>query len=141
MANLATRLVQDELVVLVHGAEGPSDGEWDEYLEIVRSHLLRKGSLPKVLVYSAGGGPSPLQRQRAVAITTGHRSRVALVTRRAFPRGVAAVASWFGVAIRPFSTIQELPAALDYLELEPVVRGEAERTLAHLAAALGVALE
>jgi hypothetical protein len=141
MSKMSTRLVNDELVVIVHGKEGPEEDEWQEYMDVILEHVQKKGTLPPVLVYSAGGGPEPSQRKRAVAITEGLKSRVALITQRPFPRSVAAVASFFGITIRPFSTIRHFEAVVEYLGLAEKTKTEAERELTRMAQQLGVALE
>lgn len=133
--------MNDELVVIVHGKQGPEEAEWEEYMDVVRDHVQKKGALPRVLVYSAGGGPEPSQRKRAVAITHGLKSHVALITQRPFPRSVAAIASFFGINIRPFSTIRNFDAVVEYLGIEEQTRSEVERELARMAQQLGVVLE
>jgi hypothetical protein len=141
MAKMTSSLVNEELVVIVHSKEHPDDTEWDDYLGIVRSYLQKSGVLPRVLVYSAGGGPQPAQRKRAVALVQGLKSHVALITSRPFPRGVAAMASFFGINIRAFASIRNFDAVAEYLLLGEQTKRGAQRELARMAEQLGVALE
>jgi hypothetical protein len=141
MATMASGLVNDELVVIVHAKEHPQDAEWDEYLGLVRKYLEKTGGLPRVLVYSAGGGPQPAQRKRAVALVQGLKSHVALITSRPFPRGVAAMASFFGINIRAFASIRSFDAVAEYLLLGEQTKRAVQRELARMAEQLGIRLE
>src|SRR5690606_31097290 len=57
-SNLVARTIEGRTAIVVIGPDTPEDGEWQRLVEAVR-----RGEHERTLVVTAGGGPSPRQRQ------------------------------------------------------------------------------
>ena len=76
--DLVTRIV-GRVLVLLESADAPSDPEWDRCLGLL-AEFRDDFSRVKVLVITAGGGPTPPQRRRLSAVTQEHSVHVAVVS-------------------------------------------------------------
>ena len=104
------------LVVSVHSPETPTDDDWNAYLELCRSKMTREDV--RVLVVSAGGGPTPPQRV-AIRKLLGERPVLAaVVTDAPMVHGIITVMGWSNPAIRTFSHPEGLEDALSYLGVD-----------------------
>jgi hypothetical protein len=130
---MISAVVNDEVVVLFHTRAAPGDAEWNIYVDMVREYIARVRRVPVLLVYSCGGAPNAGQRARAIEAAGGKPTRVALITNSSFARGVATIISWFGVDIRSFTSIAELPKAAAYLELDDATQMEARQAIERMA--------
>lgn len=118
MRRMAFRVV-DQVLVLVHAEQDPSDDEWMEYvLEIKRQGTLL---LPQV-VFTAGGRPNSVQRKMLTDVLAGRGMKVAVLSVSTMVRGVVTAISWFNRDIRAFDP-SELHRALDYLGVPPAQAG------------------
>jgi hypothetical protein len=89
------------LVVAVYTNESPTNDEWLHYLEIMRT--LAPGY--RMIIFSAGGGPTTMQRRDLELLTLGQdgaKERVAVVTLSRLARGIVTAISWFNREIRAF---------------------------------------
>ncbi|WP_394827787.1 hypothetical protein [Pendulispora albinea] len=105
-----------QVCVLVHSVDCPSDLEWERDLPgyIERS---RTGATTCMLVYSDGGGPTLMQRNRMrVSREPAFHCPIAIVTRSRIGRGIATAVRWFRPNLGVFSPDQ-LRAAFEHLNL------------------------
>jgi len=128
--NLVVRRV-GPLMVMVQNKETPSDGEWDEFLSLLVEH---RAELPKLklLVTTAGGGPSATQRKRLENALQGTPMRVAVISDNMKVRFVASMIALFHVDHRSFLTT-ELEEAYDHLQLTSIERRHVQAVVNELA--------
>jgi hypothetical protein len=120
--------------VAAHSDAPPTDDDWNTVLEEYRS---TPGAL-RVLVYTEGGAPNPMQRVRLTTVLKGRDVAVAVLTHSVLVRAAGMALRWFRPELRLFAP-SELDAALDYLGASGVERGELVRTLDELRGKLGLA--
>ncbi len=127
---------EGRVCVVAHTTEVPSDAEWSAYLEAMRVYP-RVREL-RVLIYSAGGGPSSTQRQR-LQQQVGHRTPpVAILTTTATPmHGIGTALRWFNGQVGMFEEHQR-EAAYAHLGLSPFESASAGMCLARLRRQLGL---
>ena len=78
-SNLVYRsLGKGQGAVLGHGYKHPTDGEWDEAFGELRQDILSK-TTRHLLVYSAGGAPTSVQRQALVVLSLFHGVQLSIV--------------------------------------------------------------
>jgi hypothetical protein len=121
------------MVFVVQNDQTPSDAEWNEFLDILRS---RRADLArvKVLVRTAGGAPDAGQRKDLEATLNGVRFRVAVVSDSVKVRFIASVIALFHRDHRSFGVTQTTEA-YDHLQLTPqerVLAASTVRELLHL---------
>jgi hypothetical protein len=108
----------DQCVVLIHGRHPLSDPEWKAYLEFVRRAVEHEG-IHRVLVWTAGAGPSSKQRHQGIEIFKSHGGilRTAVLSSSPSARGILSALSWFvKLQYRVFAP-NDMDAALAYLEV------------------------
>jgi hypothetical protein len=106
------------VVVVVHGAQAPMDGEWEAFVDVVRERLAQDPTA--FLVVTSGGAPNARQRRSLTEALAGRAVPVAVVTDMALLRGIVTAFGWFNRGIRGFALrngagTQE---ALRYLRIE-----------------------
>ena len=116
--------------MVVQNKETPTDAEWDQLLALFVEH---RAELPKLklMVVTAGGGPSAQQRKRLQAALGGTPMRVAVVSDNMKVRFVASTIALFHADHRSFLT-SELDQACDHLQLSPFERREAQTVVREL---------
>jgi len=114
MAQIRYNNVGD-CVILVHGTHEPSLDEWDKYLEFLVKIRDREGAL-RILVYSNGGAPTAIQRNRLNAQFPVSYP-VAVMTGSTVVRGVVTALNWF--YSRPLRTFapSKLDEAMKHLQV------------------------
>ncbi|MCX4240264.1 SpoIIAA family protein [Paraliomyxa miuraensis] len=115
--------VVDDVVIAVHTKENPTDEDWDRYGDVANGVMNVHGSV-KMLVYSIGGGPNSLQRNKANEAFRDRPQQVAVMLNSAMTRGIVTALSWFNPAIKAFN-LEQLEEACTYLgvprgQLDPV---------------------
>ena len=146
--------VVDDIFIVVHAAEPPSDVEWDRLLDAAFA-LQGTHEAARTLVSSEGGAPTTAQRHRmdqrirALVANSTARGRVAILGQSTFVRAVinASIAleeGWFGrithglrggpASSRVYRAFDpaELRQALAWLGGKPVREAEIARVLAAL---------
>jgi hypothetical protein len=108
---MATRRVGAVLLVL-HGAEQPTDDEWDECMDILRPFV----SIAKTLVVTAGGGPTPAQRGRLSKVIGKCPMWIAIVTDSVRVYFIVSTLALFMRRIRSFGSAK-LGDAFAHLDL------------------------
>jgi hypothetical protein len=83
------------LVVILHGAQSPSDFEWDKFLNWLRE--LGPHRERRVVIFSLGGGPDGGQRKKLTDLTKqlGEPAPAALLTSSALMQNVGKVLALF----------------------------------------------
>jgi hypothetical protein len=122
--------VVDDVFILVHNSQNPSDSEWDAYLQ----KLERKSEdldLVRTLVYTVKGGPNSVQRRKLNEILGGQSTRVSVVTPQTTVRLIVAALSWFNNDIKAFSP-ENLDSALGYLDLRNHLKTRTLQVLGNL---------
>lgn len=123
------------LVTTVHTAKVPSDEDWAEYMAGVDAYLPLEAQ--RILVLSAGGGPTSAQRKLMTDALDGAKVPVAILTSSWTMRGAATAVSWFNPSLQVFGP-SALDAAFEHLELTSWERDESIRVIHELQQALGV---
>lgn len=118
MANMAFEMFPD-VAIVVHGAEPPTDAEWDAYLDA----YLRDSMGPRpVFVVTSGGGPNSRQRARMnERLPKARQARAAVLTESHVARGIITALQWVGALNLKGFAPEDAVSALRYLEL-PVAR-------------------
>jgi hypothetical protein len=118
------------VIVIVQNAQPPSDKEWNDFLKLL---VERRTDLPKLklLVMTAGGGPSSAQRKRLQAALGGTSLRVAVVSDSMKVRFVGSTIALFHKDYRSFLT-SEMDQASEHLNLSPGERRHAESEIKEL---------
>lgn len=112
--TVLVRVLEGDIVVAVYGESSPLDEEWKEYLAVLEP----LSDSYRMVIFSAGGSPSTMQRRDLEAVTRNHKSRVAVVTSSRTARGVVTAISWFDREIKAFAPSKH-QEAFAYLELGP----------------------
>ncbi len=120
-------------MLAVYTENPPGDEEWAEYLRVV-GDLQPKDAM---LILSAGGGPSLMQRRDLEEATSHHTGRVAVVTTSRIARGIVTALSWLDRNIKAFDPTHR-DAAFDYLEIADEGREDLLVKAQAMAAHLGV---
>ena len=112
--------------IAVQNRETPTDVEWNEFLALLDDHRSELAQL-RLLVLTAGGGPSPPQRKRLEETLRGAPMLVAVVSDSIKVRFVASTIALFHRDYRSFRT-SELSEAYDHLRLTPLEVQEVQAT-------------
>jgi hypothetical protein len=112
----------DDVCLLVHGEEPPTNADWGEYLGFLQTQVSLVPS-PRFLLVTDGVAPTPTQRARLNALVgkLGRPVPTAVITHSRLARGVVAILRLFNSAIRAFAP-NELSSAMEYLEIDPARR-------------------
>lgn len=91
-------------ILLVVGKDAPADVDWDGYLAFLKINL-STGSVPRLVVYTAGGAPTALQRKKLQAATEpfAKAAKIAVITASVVARGAVTALSWFSPGHAAFS--------------------------------------
>jgi LmbE family N-acetylglucosaminyl deacetylase len=132
--DLVTRIV-GRVLVLLESADAPSDPEWDRCLGLL-AEFRDDFSRVKVLVITAGGGPTPPQRRRLSAVTQEHSVHVAVVSDSMRVRFIVASAALF---LREIATFRRAEIAMAYrhLGLDPAEQRAVEIAVQEMTDQLG----
>jgi hypothetical protein len=104
MVNLASVVWQDmtsALLLGVHGAQAPSDAEWDLYCSWIPDLL--KQPNPGCVVMTDGGAPTSAQREQMRKHLSREQCWTAVITDKALVRGVVTAIRWFNPKICAFA--------------------------------------
>jgi hypothetical protein len=112
--SMLTRRV-GSVLLLVQGAESPTEAEWSECLDVLRPFV----DSARVLVVTDGGGPNPSQRRRLSELIDGNPMRAAIVTDSIKVRFIVSSVALFIQRIRSFA-MNEMAAAFRHLDLNSV---------------------
>jgi len=126
----------NDVFVLVHGKENPTDQDWDLYLEDLRQQAARANCI-RTLVFTEGGGPDGFQRNRLNQILEGRPTRAAVLSNSVLARAVVGILAVFNPQIRAFSP-DDSGVALAYLQVPFGQYGEVLQTIAELKRSMGM---
>jgi hypothetical protein len=126
--RMATRRV-GSILLLLQGPWQPTDQEWDECLDILRPFV----SIAKALVVTAGGGPTPAQRERLSAVIGKCPLRAAVVTDSIKVHFIVSTVALFIRRIRSFGSAK-LGDAFLHLDLTSAEMALVLRNLAEMRA-------
>jgi hypothetical protein len=121
--------VVGSVVVIVHSEAEPSDVEWAESLEALRS--VSKQDRPGVLVFTAGGSPTAPQRAASNKVVGASRIRIAVMTASVIARTVGKALRWFQPQLQIFGP-SDVEAALDHIGTIGYDRSAVRATLIEL---------
>ena len=127
------RQLTDTLVVAVYGESSPTDADWERYMAVVKG--LTKPY--RMVIFSAGGGPTTMQRRDVEEVTNGQQSRVAVVTTSRVARGIVTAIAWFNRDIKAFEPTKHVEA-FTYLGLDDAERTKVLVAAKEMATELGV---
>jgi hypothetical protein len=121
-------------LLLVHSEKPPLDSEFDEYLAATTKYS-SSSPRPRILIFTAGGTPSPSQRKRVESIADVHyaNAKVAIMTSSTFVQGVIKAFRLVRPIYQAFSP-DRLDEALRYLDVSPSYTEEIRRTITALRA-------
>jgi len=122
-----------QLVILLQGTASPTDAEWTECLHLVGK--VGDINTTRVLVVTAGGGPTLAQRRALEKVLHGTRVSSAVVSDSVKVRFIVASVALFSTRISTFQ-LRELHRAYEFLGLTHTEVVDAERTLAEMRAML-----
>ena len=95
-------VVVDDVFVLVHTKDNPDDGEWDAYLDDMKTYEGRFEDI-RTYVYTEGGAPNAKQRGELNQMLSGAKTKTAVIAPNAFIRGIVTALNWFNPEIKCFS--------------------------------------
>jgi len=105
----------NNVVICVHNAGDPDPEEWLGFLRTIEELGVGKAG---VLVHSAGGRPSALQRKQLADLVQGRKQMTAVLADSALVRTVVRLIAWFNPAVQAFAE-SDLSGALRYLGVAP----------------------
>jgi hypothetical protein len=111
----------EQFLVVVHGAEPPTDEVWEEYLKFTFENKTSK-DIVRHLVITQGASPTSTQQklleERASVLLDANpvSVRAAIVTPSSFARGIVTAISWIIDAPRAFAP-DKLADAMKYLDI------------------------
>jgi hypothetical protein len=117
-------------MVVHHSAQPPTNEEWDVYVRLLEQAMATHGSV-KILVDTDGRPPTATQRAALTKVLGNRTTPTAILTRSAAIRTVLTAFRWWNPTMDAFSP-DDLPKAMEFLQLAPGMRREIERTLAEL---------
>ena len=122
-----------DVIVLVHGAQNPSDAEWDVYCDFVRSTQHGGGKpVSSLLVTTLGGSPNAMQRKGILA-AAGHKvTPTSVCTDSTVARGVITAISWLSSAPMYALPLRAIEAALNKLGVPEQQHAEIKAVLERL---------
>jgi hypothetical protein len=123
------------VLITVHGAQDPTDAEWNAFLEHMHAH---SGKNPRGFAYSIGGGPNSKQRKALFAAMGQRHLPVALVSTSRVALAIGVAVSWFNSHLKAYAPAQ-LRSALRHLSLDERETQEVLRVARQLAKELGIA--
>jgi hypothetical protein len=118
------------LLVLFHSSESPTNEEWDAHMRLLEQ-MMREHRSVNTIVLTEGGAPSATQRAALTKVLGNGPTRSAILTRSAAVRTVLTALRFWNPTIVGF-TPEELPKAMEFLGVEPKMRGTIERTFSEL---------
>lgn len=104
------------LVVVSIGKAGPTNAEWDLYLNALRK--LTSLDDMRTLVLTDGGGPDSVQRKTLIDFMKGKPTLTCMVSGNPIVRGLTTALSWFNPQIKSFAP-DRVDEALHYLNVPP----------------------
>lgn len=109
----------------------PSDADWQEYLKWLAAAGKPNAANPEVisLVYERSAGPTPSQRKQLNDVTSGWKLRVAVMTPSALVRGMVTAMNWFKKDSYEAFPLEQLDAAITYLQTPPNLVAEVKGTV------------
>lgn len=125
------------LVVTVHSSESPRDEEWHDYIKQADAVLPLESQ--RILVISAGGAPSALQREEMTNVLGGAKVPVVILTNSLVMRGAGIAVSWFNPSLKVFGPNALIPT-FEHLQLNRWERVECIVAGRDLQTELGVTL-
>lgn len=104
--------------ILVHNEETPTDDEWDRWVAFASAGGASATNLTRVLVFSAGGSPTPKQRAKIHTLmpTGGSGLLTAVVIGSRVARTVVGAMALFNPGVRAFAP-NRVSDAFDYLRI------------------------
>ena len=105
--------VKENTVILVHGAQEPTDAEWTRYVDELR-RVIKGGGQPRVLVVTSGPGPNMRQRKQLGEVFEGVSAHTAVVTSSTVGRAIVTLIGLRNPGIRAFEP-SRMDEALSYI--------------------------
>ncbi len=133
MKNVAQKIVGN-VIISVYNEHSPTDEEHRELVAVLKSLDHER---MRSLVFTKGGAPSAAQRRELNDALGGKQFLTAVVSDARIVKGVVTAMSWFNSAIKAFS-MQELDAALEYLDVPRFQFDQVRREARRLYLQLGV---
>lgn len=126
--------------ILVQNERPATDEEWDRWVAFVTSAGASVAHLTRVLVFSAGGSPTPKQRAKIHALVPAGGVLTAIVIGSRLARTVVKAMALFNPGTRAFAP-NRLRDALEYLRVSGPRHVEVFAVTRALHAELGIACE
>jgi hypothetical protein len=139
MANLAMGRSLNCAILVHNERPATDDEEWDRWIAFVADAGPAAAHLTRVLVFSAGGSPTPKQRAKINVLTPPGEQGVltAIVIPSLLARGVVSALTLFNPGVRAFAP-ERLQEALGYLRISSVRQPEVIHIARALHAELGI---
>lgn len=121
-----------DLLLLVHGADNPTDEDWVPYVDFVRAAQSSATPVTALLVTTHGGAPNAGQR-KAILDAAGARTAITCVcTNSLLARGVLTAISWLHKDPMYALRLEEIDRALELLRVPREQWPDAKSALAAL---------
>jgi len=115
--SVSVRIV-GKCLVFVHGANAPSNDEWDRAMEL----FVRIGPTRACfLVWTEGGAPNSAQRAKLAKLTGESKTPIAVLSDSSLVRAAGTAIRWFNPQIRIFPPT-DIEGALVHLALDGAAR-------------------
>jgi hypothetical protein len=121
-----------DILILVHGAEAPSDAEWQSYVSAAHLGLHNDPPLTGYLVTTEGGTPNAGQRKVWLDTAAGKPVPSCICTDSRLARGLVTAVSRVYPARMHALRLHEVERALKLLGVPGALQAEALKTVARL---------
>jgi hypothetical protein len=127
-----------DILILVHGAEAPSDAEWQSYVSAAHLGLHNDPPLTGFLVTTPGGAPSSGQRKVMLDTASAKPIPTCVCTDSRLVRGVVTAVSRVYPARMHALRLQDVERALKLLGVPEALQAEAVKAVTRLQNELSV---
>jgi hypothetical protein len=120
------------VLVLVHGAENPSEDEWNSYVRFVHDAQLSATPMTGLFVTTHGGAPNAVQRKSITEAAGPGDPVICVCTDSVIARGVLTAIGWIYHAPMHAFRLDEVDRALEALKVDLDRRSEVIATRTRL---------
>jgi hypothetical protein len=122
----------EDVLVLVHGLEEPTDSEWDPYVRFAEAGQRSAKPLIGLLVSTLGGAPNAGQRKAIVAVSHIRPIPTCVCTDSMIARGVVTAIRWLTDAPMYGLRLDEVGEALQIMKVPPHQHANIQAVLARM---------